>query len=515
MNQDLTPPLPDDSAKTASDHAPETNSTATLPSPAPRKNGKLAKLRRFALRAAAFLGVFVLFLVVLVAAAGWYTSRSQFCRSCHIMEPYYASWAASKHKDVSCIECHFAPGLGGKVRGKMLGLVQLAKYVTASAGPRPAAEVPDASCLRSGCHETRLLSGRVDFHNVNFDHTRHYRDEGETLTATGAVAEQVGEITHGIQLRCTSCHSQIVQGKHIAVTESTCFLCHFKNQPFNEGLSACTHCHQIPTKEYDLGGGVKFTHELAYQKGVDCVNCHLDVVRGKGEVPQERCLVCHNRENDLSKIKDFKFMHAKHVSEHKVDCLDCHLRIEHSLDKRKVEHMAGDCTNCHPDHHQEQVKMFEGVGEKSVTEHAGSMWAARVGCPTCHRVKEVSNTGSVLWKSSAEVCSMCHEATETERLQKYHEQLRAALPALEDGVGRARKALSSAELPSDRAEAIPKELDAVEHDLAFLRVGNDIHNIHFASKLELKLLDRIAAVCKELKIDEPKIELSPPVKEWK
>ena len=78
----------------------------------------------------------------------------------------------SSHKNVSCIECHFPPGIGGKVRGKMLGLVQLAKYVTKTAGPRPAAEIPDASCLRSGCHETRLLAGRVEFHGDSISTTR-------------------------------------------------------------------------------------------------------------------------------------------------------------------------------------------------------------------------------------------------------------------------------------------------------------------------------------------------------
>ena len=89
----------------------------------------------------------------------------------------------------------------------------------------------------------------------------------------------------------------------MAVTLSTCFLCHFKNMPFNEDLSACTNCHQIPTKEFDLGGGMKFTHELAYKKGVDCINCHGDVIRGKGEVPRERCMVCHNREGDLARSR--------------------------------------------------------------------------------------------------------------------------------------------------------------------------------------------------------------------
>ncbi len=496
MNQDPAPPPPPDPADSAA------NSAAPLPPPAPRKPHRF---RKFLVRVGAFLGAFVLFLIVLVAMAGWYTSRSEFCRSCHIMEPYYASWAASKHNDVSCIECHFAPGIGGKLRGKMLGLVQLAKYVTASAGPRPAAEVPDASCLRTGCHETRLLSSRVDFHNVNFDHNRHYRKEGADA------APEKDEITRGIQLRCTSCHSQIVQGKHIAVTETTCFLCHFKNQPFNEGLGACTHCHQIPTQEFDLGGGMKFTHELAYRKGVDCKNCHGDVIRGKGEVPRERCLVCHNRENDLAKIGDFKFMHAKHVSEHKIDCLNCHLSIEHSLDKKKLEHLAGDCASCHPNHHQEQVKMFEGIAEdKKIPEHAGGMSITRVGCPTCHRFKEVSATGTVLWKSSVSVCTMCHDAAEVDRLKAYHAELRGALPALQDGIDRARKAMAGAELQPDRIESITKELDSIERDLSFLRAGDDIHNIHFAGKLEQTLLDRISVICGELKIDKPAVTIAPP-----
>ena len=53
-------------------------------------------------------------------------------------------------------------------------------------------------------------------------------------------------LRRGKKLRCTSCHSQIVQGSHMSVTTSTCFLCHFKDQHFNQGLGTCTRCHQIP-----------------------------------------------------------------------------------------------------------------------------------------------------------------------------------------------------------------------------------------------------------------------------
>ncbi len=202
-------------------------------------------------RLVALVGTLALLGGVAVGFSGWYTSRPQFCRSCHIMEPYYVSWQHSSHKDVSCIKCHFPPGVGEKVRGKMAGLVQLAKYVTDSAGPRPAAEISDASCLRSGCHEVRLLSGRLEFEGVPFDHAPHLLN-----------------VQRGKQLRCTSCHSQIVQGSHMTVTTSTCYLCHFKEVHLNEGLGACTRCHQIPEQQYDLGGGVMFDHEPGLRAAV-------------------------------------------------------------------------------------------------------------------------------------------------------------------------------------------------------------------------------------------------------
>jgi nitrate/TMAO reductase-like tetraheme cytochrome c subunit len=466
------------------------------------------KFRWLAWRAAAVLGAFLFLILVTVALAGWYTSRPQFCNSCHIMEPYYRSWQTSAHKKVSCIECHFEPGFGGEVRGKMAGLVQLAKYVTQTQGPRPIAEVPDASCLRSGCHETRLLSGRVpgDFHGIPFDHTPH-----------------LGESRRGKRLRCTSCHGQIVQGAHIAVTTSTCFLCHFKDQPFNQELGACTRCHQIPEKSYDLGGGVKFTHELAYQKGVDCANCHGDLVRGNGEVPRERCMVCHNRESDLKRIKEHDFIHQKHVTEHAVNCLNCHLTIEHSEDKRKIVHAAADCASCHPNHHQEQVRMFESSGAALLSltgggvngERTPGMLGTRIGCKTCHRFKEVSSTGSVLWRASAQVCSTCHDAAGVEKLWHYHESLRASLPELKAGLKEARAALAAAKLPADRPVKLASELDRLERNLDFIRKANDIHNIHYASMVLHQLEDDLDKVCRELKAPPPKVQFPAPPTEFK
>jgi len=448
----------------------------------------------------AVLAAWLFLMVIMAGAAGWYTSRPVFCSSCHIMEPYYRSWQASSHNDVTCVECHFPPGIGGKVRGKLLGLVQLLKYVTASAGPRPAAEIPDASCLRSGCHETRLLSGRVDFHGIPFDHTPHLQEgrQGKTL-------------------RCTSCHSQIVQGKHMTVTTTTCFLCHFKGQPFNEKLSACTHCHQIPQQEFDLGGGVTFSHKLAFQKGVDCRSCHADLIRGNGNVPRERCLSCHNREGDLAHIQDHVFMHAKHVTEHKVDCIQCHTPILHTLDLKKLEHASSDCQSCHPNHHQEQVHLLQGTGSELLAQ-AGAKSASepnlmvdvRIECRTCHTIREKSSTGTELVKGSKAMCSICHDAATVKQFEDYHIKLRGALPVLQATMA---KVETAAKQPSDRPDTLTAEVGKVRHDLDLLTKGNDIHNMHYATKVVREVTDRLAALCRKFKVEEPKVTLPPPVQE--
>src|SRR5262249_19548856 len=130
---------------------PSNPSPAPAAAPAPAKRTGWRKLRYVIYVIAALLSAWLFLILIMVAAASVYTSRPKFCNSCHIMEPYYKSWKESSHKNVACIECHFPPGIGGEVRGKVMGLVQVLKYVTESAGPRPTAEISDLSCLR--CHE--------------------------------------------------------------------------------------------------------------------------------------------------------------------------------------------------------------------------------------------------------------------------------------------------------------------------------------------------------------------------
>jgi len=482
---------------------PPTADDAIMPA-APARRGAAplsygARFRRLVLRLLAIAATFFLVFTVLTATAAWYTSRSEFCDSCHNMEPYYASWERSAHHDVKCVECHITPGFGGKIRGKMQGLVQLTKYVTKTEGPRPHAQIPDLTCMRAGCHEQRLLTGRVDFRGLSFDHKPHIADEG----------------SRGLHLRCTSCHSQPTMEEHMSVDLDTCYLCHFKNEPFNDGLGACNRCHQVPEKTYDLGGGTQFTHELAFTTGVDCASCHRDLIRGDGQVREERCRACHTDKESLAKIGERDMLHVRHTEIHRIDCVGCHEPIAHSLDDQRLTHAVSDCASCHPNHHQEQLQMFEGVGGELAPGAAGGMTASRVACRSCHQVLDVSPTGTMLWKSSADVCSMCHDAAQVSDLLIYQDALGKSLLDIEAALGRAQQARDQAELTDERRTEFDGRLTKLRHDAEFLRIGKGIHNVHYADKLQRVLFDETVKLCGALQVEPPTVAMPEQQPEWK
>ena len=117
---------------------------------------------------------FMVMLLLIIGSVG-YTSRSEFCASCHYMIPFYEGWQQSAHSDVDCTVCHFEPGLAGTMRGKIEGLLQVAKYVTnAYKRTKPWAEISDKSCLRSGSHIEGVLEGSIQFRKgITFDNGTH------------------------------------------------------------------------------------------------------------------------------------------------------------------------------------------------------------------------------------------------------------------------------------------------------------------------------------------------------
>jgi nitrate/TMAO reductase-like tetraheme cytochrome c subunit len=300
-----------------------------------------------------------------------HTAQPQFCNSCHIMEPYYQSWVDSAHADVSCIECHYEPGTVETLEGKFKALSQLAKYVTRTQGTKPWAEVSDASCMRSGCHSVRMLEGPVTFGDIKFDHRHHLL-----------------ESRRGRRLRCVSCHSQIVQGEHVSVTSSVCITCHF--MPDEHGLvpeksSDCLTCHG-PPDEAVLVGDRPFVHADYIERGVDCRACHDPVIEGDGTVRKERCHSCHAEVGHIERLGETDFLHEKHVTDHKVECFECHDEIHHGLmplERPRAAESEG-CGSCHASTHEAASLLLAGTGAAGVPDQPSRMYETRVGCAACH-----------------------------------------------------------------------------------------------------------------------------------
>ena len=78
-------------------------------------------------------------------------------------------------------------------------------------------------------------------------------------------------------------------------------------------------------------GSIRFDHEEIARRGVACEKCHLNVIEGEGEAPQERCFTCHNEPEKLERYGDTAFIHDFHVAGHNIECARCHSEIKHRL----------------------------------------------------------------------------------------------------------------------------------------------------------------------------------------
>jgi nitrate/TMAO reductase-like tetraheme cytochrome c subunit len=389
-------------------------------------------------------------LVALVTAVE-VTSKPDFCGSCHVMRPYYESWKESTHHNVACVECHIAPGVTAEIRKKWEAMSMVASYVTGTYGTNPWAEIDDAACLR--CHERRLLSGKELFGDVLFDHAAH-----------------LAGMRRGKNLRCTSCHSQIVQGSHIAVTASTCILCHFKGQESGTGTARCTLCHHVPDKVIQREG-LTFNHADVQRFGMDCAGCHERPAGSDGEVPRERCVTCHNEASRLEEYDQPDMLHRTHVSEHKVDCLNCHLELEHVAEP-KLERAVSACNTCHQTGHSPQMNLYAGLGGRGVESIPSAMFLAGIRCEGCHM--EIPGHASDVRRASDVSCMSCHGASYRGIYLAWKRDVGDRTRAVRRGLDATAAALGAAR---------PAAFDDARHNQELVEQANGIHNVDYAKAL--------------------------------
>lgn len=416
----------------------------------------------------------ILFVILLLITgiSAEYTSRSSFCNSCHYMEPFYEAWEVSHHNDVDCITCHYPPTWNAKIEGKFRGLIQLVNYVGQTyKRSKPWAEIPDASCLQSGCHETRLLVGDVAFQKVVFDHTEH-----------------LGDLKRGKELRCTSCHSQIVQGDHIQVTESTCFICHFKEKTQEQIIASCETCHDWETviragqmNEYS------YDHTEIHRAEKECIQCHTNVIVGDGAVPMENCYQCHFERDRLNLYDNTELMHVKHISENKIECMNCHLAIQHKVQQMTSAGGVRECTSCHSDFHQAQLYLFAGTGGIDAEHIPNPMYEIGLSCKGCHIFHEEYVTKGKLAGETdlaeSKSCEQCHGTGYDRILQGWREVTENHLNEINKIYAQINNKLQKEKTATDRMSRAEQLFNDASINIEIVQTGKNVHNVKYSDEL--------------------------------
>ena len=312
----------------------------------------------------------------------------------------------------------------------------------------------------------RLLSGRVTFkNNIIFDHADH-----------------LVEKRRGMKLRCTSCHSQIVQGPHMVVTEGTCFTCHFIGRDEEEGMAgSCLSCHGPPTKEVEHQG-IKFDHSSYVTEETDCLSCHTNVTQGTGEVPPERCYSCHVVRSEQFDNPDF--LHKMHVTDHKVECFECHLEIRHGASEEGLNPLLTlRCLDCHTNQHSVAEQMYSGVGVEGLPNTPSMMFLAKVNCNGCHKERVELVAGQAHFETaeaSAKECVACHGEGYDEMMAMWQEMTKETLASVKTMADDVSKLIEEA----DSGETARAHFDKAVKAIRFVEADGSlgVHNLEYSDE---------------------------------
>ena len=428
-------------------------------------------------------------LVVFTAGSIIVTGQPSFCNSCHIMNPYYASWQSSGHSEVNCLDCHLQPGFAGYVKGKINGLAQAVDCIVGRVGTKPNATVKDVSCLRSECHSSEeLISSNIDYEGIKFTHKNH-----------------IAKVVDGIRISCGTCHSHFEGDEHFAVNNNVCFMCHFlQDNKSGSRLvqTSCQSCHVVPDKVIKRGL-VTINHAEFVSYKASCEDsCHKKEIEKTSDVADSVCLNCHgfSKEQQMDSLE----LHKSHTNHEKVECFACHGKVSHGQTQVSSISTMMDCQNCHSDTHQVQrrIYMTQHPMQDEKTELVLSpMFLTHVECSGCHieRVQRKSRTldsfGTVA-KAVPRACDKCHEQGTGQRyisfwqrqIKGLYENVSSKLDRLEEQAQLETDKQLAQEL-SNKAKKAGSILDSVSSDGSW-----GVHNFKYTEAILLKANEIIIEV---------------------
>ncbi len=381
--------------------ASKPTSEPVTPAAPPRKR------RRWLRTLAIFAGGGLIFAAVGLGSAEYYTSRPNFCGSCHVMDPYYESYTRDVHGTkigVLCVDCHYAPGERFTIKAKFKGLSQVASYFSGRYGAgRPRAHVADESCLRSGCH------GDLDYFKKTLD-------IGEHRVEKRSVGGREVEIK-----RSPSVH--FVHAKHLDVTEK------------RAEVEAAAAAARAELERGVDAAGLKRIETLARSVGAvrrredDLERLIAELALNESQAQAARALVAteHRRIRvdqlaglNCSACHAFNSTLKTHIAADRNVCYTCHFTNE------EFNRNTSECLRCHePPRRTVSIHTATSQGSQPVLMDHEDIVRRGVDCASCHL--DVVRGEAVV---SERECTHCHDQSRfleefatrtTETVRKYHE----------------------------------------------------------------------------------------------
>ena len=325
------------------------------------------------------------------------------------------------------------------------------------------------NCLE--CHDTRqdrYTTKKIRFmEKITFVHNTHYNRKDWPID---------------VEVYCTTCHQR--QTRHFDVSKESCYLCHFKNNEFNENLARCSLCHEIPTGSMQKQGNgehpeeERITHKSLDEAKVPCKSCHLEVVKGTGNVNRDKCLYCHKPDNSImGEANNKELMHKEHVSTLNARCFDCHEPIEH---KRTdfIGVTRKNCQACHPNHHIYQEMLLAGDITTEVPKTPALMSGVKTNCMGCHIETKHDRKGEEAVKGTGKACVGCHTERHASMLKEWKEKISEEIEAVEEVREKAEDALKKAQhkVPDEKLQQAKAMFETSQELVNIVKYGNGIHN---------------------------------------
>lgn len=420
---------------------------STAPEKTPASRPPMSRWKRFLIRFTIFVVVMAVLGGVFLAVAEHHTSQPQFCSSCHIMEPYYASWEADMHGDklqVACVECHYAPGEQTTFKAKFRGLSQAASYFSGRYGAgRPRAHVANASCLTSKCHgDLAFMDKPLMMGTAKFLHSRHLQPQTERDQAAAkrlaelqtllkgkvgddafgkldALAAEAGPAADRYARLVAQSHEadpsipretlvEFSQLRHRSVriqqlTELQCTNCHayrsthngprprHSGQHFEVATTTCFTCH--------------FNNEGFNTGTSECMTCHIPPQK---EITVHAKMLIEGGDQPEAKPPGTELVKMNHaeILAKKIACVSCHadaVQKDATVTRR-------DCERCH-----DQARFFADWKEPFTVDlvkhyHTVHVERQKAKCQDCHAEihhKLVRGNGDFLTNTLAD-CARCH-----------------------------------------------------------------------------------------------------------